>query len=77
MRKELIIKKIPVIVTRKHLNSLKSKVHEAHDPMNNVKSNHDNSVNIGVESNQIDVNRTIRSRKNEISNVTLVAKHQE
>ena len=60
---------------RKNLNSLKSKVHETHDPMNNVKSNHDNSVNIGVESNQIDVNPTIGSCKNEISNVTLVTKH--
>ena len=52
VRKELIIKKILVIVTRKHLNCLKSKVHETHNPMNNVKSNCDNSVNIGVESNR-------------------------
>ena len=52
MRKELIIKKILVIVMRKPLNSLKNKVHEIHDLMNTVKSNRENSVNIGFEPNR-------------------------
>ena len=41
VRKELIMKKILVIVTRKHLNSLETKDHETHDIINDDKSNCD------------------------------------
>ena len=41
VRKELIMKKILVIVTRKHLNSLETKDHKTHDIMNDDKSNCD------------------------------------
>ena len=41
VRKELIMKKIIVIVTRKHLNSLETKDHETHDIINDDESNCD------------------------------------
>ena len=57
VRKELIMKKIIVIVTRKHLNSLETKDHETHYIINDDKSNCDTSVNNdAVESNRCQPN---------------------
>ena len=57
VRKELIMKKILVIVTRKHLNSLETKDHETHYIINDDKSNCDTSVNNdAVESNRCQPN---------------------
>ena len=51
------MKKILVIVTRKHLNSLETKDHETHDIINDDKSNCDTSVNNdAVESNRCQPN---------------------